>query len=236
MLHQKIEALSPWYQKLDFGNGIITPGRWDAATQASAINAWIDGGIRGKSVTDIGANAGGVGFALSKLGASSVTLVENSELFHRQAKLYIDAITPVGVSALNMSGFKVHTLPKTDIYLWLGLIYHFRHPQLFLDYAASCGGTTHVISTQLMREGNMSMRNRKAAFRDHKSPTMGWEPTTDMFAAMLETAGYTVVQMHATKWNEGWTNDCYAVCTPPEEPKIDQTTVSCVLDAPGNWF
>ncbi|MBO6858489.1 hypothetical protein [Roseibium sp.] len=236
MLHQQIEALKPWYQTLDFGDGVTTPGRWDATAQAQAINSWIDGGVSGKSLTDIGSNAGGVGFAMAKMGASKVHLVENSPLFHKQAELYINAVQPSGVEAHNMSGFKVHTLQQTKIYLWLGLIYHFRHPQLFLDYAASCGGKTHVISTQLMHEGKMSMRNRKAAFRDHKSPTMGWEPTTDMFAAMLETAGYTIVQMHATKWNEGWTNDCYAVCTPPEESQIDQAAVSCVLDAPGNWF
>lgn len=144
---QRIADLGPWFQTLDFGNGILSPGRWHPRQQGAEIAGWIPGAIAGKSLPDVGSNAGGIGIGLAELGASSVTLLEKGERYHRQAELYLQSRSLLPVQAVNGSAFDVHRMDRRDVTLWLVLVYHFRHPQLFLDHAAGCGGDLHVVST-----------------------------------------------------------------------------------------
>lgn len=233
-LSDRVDGLRPWFQTLDFGNGILSPGQWDAQKQAKDIAEWIPGGIEGKSILDVGSNAGGVGITLSELGASNVTLLEKSDLYHRQAELYLEVRDSLSVRAVNGSAFDVHKMERRDVTLWLGLVYHFRHPQLFLDYTASCGGAIHILSTQTARQMDLSMTNRKQKYGNHPSPLLGWEPTRDLFLEMLKLSGYKTIAIHMRSGAE-WTNDFYVVCSPPDRPTCDVEAASRILSGPNIW-
>ncbi|MBB1497428.1 bifunctional 2-polyprenyl-6-hydroxyphenol methylase/3-demethylubiquinol 3-O-methyltransferase UbiG [Paracoccus sp. MC1862] len=231
---QRIADLGPWFQTLDFGNGILSPGRWNPRQQAAEIAGWIPGGIAGKSLLDVGSNAGGIGIGLAELGASGVTLLEKGERYHRQAELYLESRSLLPVQAVNGSAFDVHRMDRRDVTLWLGLVYHFRHPQLFLDYAAGCGGALHVVSTQATDLPDLTMTNRKRKYAENPSPLLGWEPTRELFLKMLALAGYDIISCHQRSGVE-WTNNLYVVCKPPARPVCDLEAASRILGGPGIW-
>lgn len=187
-----------------------------------------------KSFLDVGSNAGGIGVGLAELGASSVTPLEKSDRYHRQAESYPEVDNSLPVRAVNGSAFEVHRMEGKDVTLWLGLVCHFRHPQLFLDYAASCGGELHVISTRATDPQNLAMANRKRKYENNPSPLLGWEPSRELFLKMLTLSGYDIVSCQQRSGIE-WTNNLYVVCKPPAKPVRDVEAASRILSGPGIW-
>ena len=138
-IRYRIEELSPWYHKIDIGNGIITPGR-DYENIWNPIRKLMDTvDYSGKTVLDLGSWDGMWAFEAERRGAKFVvasdTRVQGNEnlLFVKEvtgSKVYPLFNLPVQelVQRLKIVGL----VEKFDIIQHFGILYHLRDPLLSL--------------------------------------------------------------------------------------------------------
>lgn len=135
-LRREADALGPWFHNIDLG-GVWTapdhflgdyPGlKWHRF--ASALPA----DLTGKSVLDIGCNGGFYSIEMKRRGASRVLGLDSDERYLAQARF---AASHLGhdIEFRNLSVYDVGALAERfDVVLFMGVLYHLRHPMLALD-------------------------------------------------------------------------------------------------------
>lgn len=135
-LADRIRALGPWFHNLRI-NGIETApehflGDYPQIKFASFRDA-IPADLRGKSVLDIGCNAGFYSLEMKKRGADRVLGIDTDEHYLRQARFAAE-MEGADVEFLRMPVWDVAALQeKFDLVIFMGVLYHLRHPLLALD-------------------------------------------------------------------------------------------------------
>lgn len=86
-IQKSIEEMGPWYQSIDLGSGLKTPGKGaDIRSKFQPMVSFLPEDLEGKKVLDVGCNAGGLLFEFAKRGAEC-TGVEISQHYIAQANL-----------------------------------------------------------------------------------------------------------------------------------------------------
>lgn len=135
-LKRQIDALSPWFHNLRI-DGIQTApnhflGDYPAFKWAKFQNA-IPDDLQGCSVLDIGCNAGFYSLEMKRRNAGRVVGIDSDAHYLRQAEFAARAIG-VDIEFLQMSVYDVASLnEKFDLVIFMGVLYHLRHPLLALD-------------------------------------------------------------------------------------------------------
>lgn len=218
----EIASLGVWRQRLRFACGVETPGEWDPVMQFAAIKHELPA-LRGKRVIDLGANAGGIGIEVAKEGAI-VTLAEPMQHWRQQAEFYVSHEKPANVSVIDATVHTARYYGPFDVVFCLGLIYHFRHPQLILDELSQWVGETLVISTQVVKGDLHIMKNRRdqLPMRKNDLPLRGWQFTVPLFRDMLYNSGFKDVRVaRSGSAGAGFTNAAYFVCSAGTPVDID---------------
>jgi len=132
------------------GNEIFA-GSWDPRVMFETISR---GGFswHGKTVLEIAANTGGLSVEMARAGAV-VTMTEpdpykNTLNLSRDVLDKIIADEELAITVEERDFFQCRVLPPHDVIVCLGLIYHFRHPQMMLDVLSSMRPGWLFISTQ----------------------------------------------------------------------------------------
>ena len=136
-LRDRIDALGPWFHNINLG-GIWTapdhflgdyPGRKFARFAAA-----LPTDLTGKSVLDIGCNAGFYSVEMKRRGAARVLGIDSDERYLAQARLAAEALAFDDVEFANLSVYDVGALgERFDVVIFMGVLYHLRHPLLALD-------------------------------------------------------------------------------------------------------
>jgi tRNA (mo5U34)-methyltransferase len=135
-IRQKVEALGPWFHNLDL-NGVRTApshflGDYPAVKWRRFASA-IPEDLSGKTVLDIGCNAGFYSMQMKRRGAARVLGLDSSETYLEQAR-FASEVSGLRIEFRRMSVYDIGNLgEKFDIVLFLGVFYHLRHPLLALD-------------------------------------------------------------------------------------------------------
>lgn len=193
------EKLGKWLQAVRVDAELKLPGLWqpelilDALLDGIPANEW-----RGKRVLDIGACNGGLSIELARLGAD-VHGVEPNPVARRQFEFAFRLIREkedLRIRFEDRSLFSIDRSEKYDIVLFLGLVYHFRYPQLVLDYLGSFNARRFIISSQTHKSENLVMLNRKEATPQFygKQVLAGYHPSRPLLKAMIEWAGFQNVR------------------------------------------
>lgn len=224
---KEIELLNPWHQILYFDETIVSPGKWNPQKQFMTLAKYLN--IKDEiTVLDCGANAGGIGFEFAKNGAN-VTNIEINAQYIKQQELFKKYKQKNGELFINKvkickdNVFNAHTYGDFDIVLALGLVYHFRYPQLFLDYFSNLNAKIFIFSSQTIGENDMIMRNR--CLKYNKNKLMGYEPTATLFKKMLELSGFEIKNSFHTNDLE-FTNNFYCICTKKESTCTNPELIS----------
>lgn len=222
-LRQRIDALAPWFHNIDL-NGIQTApdhflGDYPRAKFATFADA-IPADLTGKSVLDIGCNAGFYSVEMKRRGAARVVGIDSDERYLAQARLATEALGFDGIEFRNLDVYQVGALgERFDLVIFMGVLYHLRHPLLALDLIRE-----HVAGDlllfQTMQQGSNEIAevpenhpffvpgtwDKPAYFDDPAYPklhfierryaddwTNWWAPNRAASAAMLRAAGFDLL-------------------------------------------
>jgi tRNA (mo5U34)-methyltransferase len=228
-LHEEIRELGPWFHNLHLPDGSQTaPGHQLGdfpSFKWKAIAPFFPERMEGKTVLDIGCNAGFYSIELARRGAR-VTAIDVDEHYLAQARWAANVFqVQERVEFSNMQVYELARLDrKWDIVLFLGVFYHLRYPLLGLDVVSRCVGKTLVFQSMTMpgQSGdfvvpeNASLESReclaaepwpKMAFIEKKlagDRTNWWAPNATCVEAMLRTSGMRIVRQpaHEIYWCE----------------------------------
>jgi tRNA (mo5U34)-methyltransferase len=212
-----IGDMGPWFHNVHLPDGRQTapdhplgdyPGyKW------KALEAHFPDRLDGRTVLDIGCNAGYFSVELARLGAR-VTAIDHDPHYLRQAAWVRDAFglgNRMHVREGDVYGLAV-TAERFDIVLFLGVFYHLRHPLLGLDLAAAACSDMLLVQSLAKAgasgsaggEGDPGFLGRdrlrddgwpSMSFVEHElagDPTNWWVPNPSGLHAMVRSAGYDV--------------------------------------------
>jgi tRNA (mo5U34)-methyltransferase len=222
-LRAEVAALAPWFHNIDLGHGIATAPdhflgdypRFKYARFADALPA----DLTGKTVLDIGCNAGFYSVEMARRGAARVLGIDSDDRYLRQARLATKALGFPDVEFRNLSVYDVGALgERFDLVIFMGVLYHLRHPLLALDLIrAHVAGD--LLLFQTMQQGSHAgwtpiedhpfhvpgTFDPPAFFDDPAYPklhfierqfagdwTNWWAPNRACSEAMLRAAGFTI--------------------------------------------
>ena len=137
-LRERIDALAPWFHNIDLGSGVGTaPDHFLGDYPASKFERFagaIPADLTGKTVLDIGCNAGFYSVEMKRRGASRVLGIDSDERYLAQARLATETLGFDGVEFANLSVYDVGAIgERFDLVIFMGVLYHLRHPLLALD-------------------------------------------------------------------------------------------------------
>lgn len=189
-----------WWHRIDLGNGITTPGRDDSLTKLGQIK--LPQSLEGLTVLDIGAWDGYFSYECERRGAKRVVALDKFvwncpeigkrgfELAHRALGSKVEDIE---LEVLDISPERVGVF---DLVLFLGVLYHMRHPLLALERAASVTKRQLIVETFV----DMNEHDRPAlAFYPGDEcagdPTNWFGPNRAAVEAMLKVVGFRKVEL-----------------------------------------
>ncbi len=137
-LRDEVERLAPWFHNIDLGGGLVTApdhflGDYPQFKFARFADA-LPTDLAGKSVLDIGCNAGFYSVEMKRRGAGRVLGIDADDRYLEQARLVTGALGFDDVEFRKLDVYDVGALgEKFDVVIFMGVLYHLRHPLLALD-------------------------------------------------------------------------------------------------------
>lgn len=215
-LQQRIDALSPWFHNLELG-GIWTAPHHPLGNYPGSHWRYFEHAIppdlTGKSVLDIGCNGGFYSIEMKRRGASRVVAADFDERYLEQARLAAEACE-VDIEFRKLSVYDVASLgEKFDVVLFMGVLYHLRHPLLALDLIHEHVAGDLMIFHSLLRGSMQTFPveddypfSEQGVFgqegfplmhfiekRYAGDPTNWWIPNRACVEAMLRSAGFEIL-------------------------------------------
>ncbi|MFC3631227.1 TIGR04290 family methyltransferase [Paracoccus angustae] len=134
---QKAEGLGPWFQNLDLCGVATAPGHFLGDYPADKFARFahlVPEDLTGKSVLDIGCNAGFYSFEMRRRGAARVLGIDTDARYLAQARFAAEVLDMSGVEFRQTGVYDVGALgERFDLVIFMGVLYHLRHPLLALD-------------------------------------------------------------------------------------------------------
>ena len=215
-VRRRIEELGPWFQNMEL-NGVWTApehflGDYPREKFRRFAHA-IPVDLTGKTVLDIGCNAGFYSFEMKRRGADRVVGIDFDEKYLAQARFAAE-VSGVEIEFRKMSVFDVAGLEEMfDIVIFMGVLYHLRHPLLALDLLYENVVKDTLIFQSLLRGSKEVLpldadydfweneifdeeASPKMHFIEHRfaqDPTNWWIPNRACVEAMLRSAGFEII-------------------------------------------
>src|SRR4051794_10108242 len=135
-IRTRVEALGPWFHNLDLGGVRTAPAHFLGDYPAVKWQRFADAispDLSGRTVLDIGCNAGFYSIEMKRRGAARVLGIDSDDYYLDQARFAAE-VNEMDIAFRNLSVYDVAMLgEKFDIVLFMGVLYHLRHPLLALD-------------------------------------------------------------------------------------------------------
>jgi tRNA (mo5U34)-methyltransferase len=237
-IEERIHALGPWFHNLRL-RGIQTApnhflGDYPEVKFANFRDA-IPADMTGKTVLDIGCNAGFYSLEMKRRGASRVLGIDTDEHYLRQARFAAD-IEEIDVEFRRMAIWDIAALgERFDLVIFMGVLYHLRHPLLALDLIHE-HVARDLMLFQSMQRGSREIVtvnrdydfNAKALFDEPGYPKMHfiehsyshdetnwWVPNLACVEAMLRSSGFRI---DAQPEDEVYLCRWQPIAVPPDGP------------------
>ena len=198
---QERVAAHRWYHSIDLGNGLVTRGIDDTPLRLARVQ--LPASLAGRTVLDIGAWDGFFSFESERRGAARVVAADYYSWhgggwgakagFELAREALGSRVEDVDVDVMDISPERLGTF---DVVLFLGVLYHLRHPLLALEKIAAVTNGLLILETvvDLVGLGRPAM-----AFYPGRElnadPTNWWGPNHAAVVAMLQTVGFDDVQV-----------------------------------------
>lgn len=190
-----------WYHTIELPGGILTPGRDDTRTRLAQIH--MPENLNGMSVLDVGAWDGFFSFEAERRGADRVLATDDfcwtgagwgsKEGFLLAREALSSGVQDLQIDVLDLSPERTGTF---DLVLFLGVLYHMRHPILALEKVFSVTKKQLILDTEIDLIG--CSRPAMAFYPDkelNNDPTNWWGPNPAAVIAALKVVGFRDVRI-----------------------------------------
>jgi tRNA (mo5U34)-methyltransferase len=214
-----LERLRPWFHRIDLGGGLYTKtesvmgepvdhpaGPWQT------IGRCLPADLSGKSVLDVGCNAGFYAIEAKRRGAARVLGVDGQRQHVRQAVFVRKALgLDIEYRRMNVYELTRERVGQFDFTLALGLIYHLKHLVLALENLYEVTRELLVVETAVMPPertpesfthplGAAEMRLHPLAYVENpsgaKEQVFNWFlPGVESLKALLRSTGFAEVEV-----------------------------------------
>jgi tRNA (mo5U34)-methyltransferase len=215
-IRERVRALGPWFHNLDLMGVRTAPdhflGDYPMVKWRRFAHA-IPADLSGKTVLDIGCNAGFYAMEMQRRGAARVLGIDFDADYLAQARFAAE-VTDLDIEYRRLSVYDVGALgERFDIVLFIGVLYHLRHPLLALDlihehvardllvFQSMQRGSEHVLpleddyeftETAIFHESGYPKLQFVERSYAH-DPTNWWVPNRACTEAMLRSAGFLIL-------------------------------------------
>lgn len=209
-LRREVEQIT-WYHRIDLGDGVVTPGKYDPRPVLHRIGLPAD--LTGRSVLDVGAYDGFFSFEAERRGADRVVATDWYEWggpgggsqrgFEVARRALSSHVQDVEVDVPDLSPDRLGTF---DLVLFLGVLYHLRDPVSALERVAAMSQRELIVEgvCSLMWLPVPAARLFPGRWLDGEESNW-WALNTAAVAGLLRSFGFTDVRLHArTPRREIW--------------------------------
>ena len=214
-IRRRAEALGPWFHNLDLKGVRTAPehflGDYPAVKWRGFAHA-IPRDLTGMSVLDIGCNGGFYAMEMKRRGAARVLGIDSDADYLAQARFAAE-VEGLEIEFRALSVYDLGALgERFDLVLFMGVLYHLRHPLLALDLIHEHAARDLLVFQSMQRGAaeveplqedydfhETSQFDRpgypKLHFVEHRyarDPTNWWVPNRACAEAMLRSAGFEI--------------------------------------------
>jgi tRNA (mo5U34)-methyltransferase len=214
-IRARVEELGKWFHNMDLQGVQTAPdhflGDYPRSKWKSFANA-IPSDLSGRTVLDIGCNAGFYSIEMKRRRADRVVAIDFDERYLAQARFAAE-VCEADIEFQQLSVYDVAKLgEKFDIVLFMGVLYHLRHPLLAIDLIHEHVARDLLIFQSMQRGSDdvdpvkddydfwqTEMFTRpgfpRMYFIEKKyagDPTNWWIPNRACTEAMLRSAGFDI--------------------------------------------
>lgn len=215
-IQARVRKLGPWFHNMNLGGVQTAPdhflGNYPEIKWRSFAHA-IPADLTGKTVLDVGCNGGFYSIEMKRRGADRVVAMDTDEDYLAQARFAAD-VSGAEVEFRKLSVYEVKKLKERfDLVLFLGVLYHLRHPLLALDLLHDYAVRDQMVF-QCLQRGSKQVAplhedypfEERAVFEqdgyplayfvEHRyshDPTNWWIPNTACVEAILRSSGFRIV-------------------------------------------
>jgi tRNA (mo5U34)-methyltransferase len=147
-LRAQVEAEDYWFQQVDLGDGVVTPGWSNPLTEKLPFFGLPDD-MSGMRVLDIGCCEGFFSFEAERRGAEDVVAIDS---FPESIRRFNICRSALGSKANGYLASVYDLNPKNfgtfDLVMYFGVLYHLRHPLLSLQKIATVATGTLLMQTR----------------------------------------------------------------------------------------
>jgi len=207
-LLERAQAIDWWHSGIDLGDGIITYGRSrpqdnllpflglpDDLTDVTVLDVCTWDGYMAFECETRGARVTAVdSFAWDKSNSATITgwHTTGRDGFDLARMARKSRVKPVHCDVLDLDVKKLGTF---DIVLFLGVLYHMRHPLLALEKVAPLVGDLLILETHLdMTDSDVPAMRFYPGDEVNDDPTNWWGPNIACVEAMLHDVGFAHVE------------------------------------------
>jgi tRNA (mo5U34)-methyltransferase len=211
----RISELGDWFHNMDLGGVRTAPNHFLGDYPACKWHTFqhaIPADLKGKTVLDIGCNAGFYSIQMKQRGASRVVAIDSDPGYLAQARFAAD-VTRADIEFHQLDVYNVGDLrEKFDVVIFMGVLYHLRHPLLALDllhehvvkdvliFQSLMRGSRNIVPVEddypfsetriFDRPGYPVMHFVEHSYSN--DPTNWWIPNRACVEAMLRSSGFDI--------------------------------------------
>lgn len=215
-IERRVRELGNWFQNLNLRGVQTAPqhflGDYPACKWQHFADA-IPRDLSGKTVLDIGCNAGFYSIEMKRRGAARVVAIDVDDDYLAQARFAAE-ISETPIEFRKLSIYQIAELREQfDIVLFMGVLYHLRYPLLALDLLHEHAVKNLLVFQSLLR-GSREIAPLQTDypfwetgifdqpgypvmhFVEHRyshDPTNWWIPNRACAEAMLRSAGFEIL-------------------------------------------
>jgi tRNA (mo5U34)-methyltransferase len=216
-IRRRVHELGPWFHNMNLGVIWTAPEHFlgdypNVKWQRFATALPAD--LRGRTVLDIGCNAGFYAIEMKRRGADRVVAIDSDPDYLAQARFAAE-VQRAEIELRQLSVYDVAKLgERFDLVLFMGVLYHLRHPLLALDLIHE-HVAKDLLVFQSMQRGSAEVEPLaedypfvdvqafdrpgypKLHFIEHRysgDPTNWWVPNRACVEAMLRSAGFDILE------------------------------------------
>ncbi|HYO82016.1 MAG TPA: TIGR04290 family methyltransferase [Bryobacteraceae bacterium] len=213
----KVKELGSWFHNINLGGVQTAPDHFLGdypAVKWKGFSHAIPADLTGKSVLDIGCNAGFYSLEMKRRGAARVLGVDSDDDYLAQAR-YAAEVSGLDIEYRRMNVYDLSTLgERFDVVLFMGVLYHLRHPLLALDILHD-HVTSDVLVFQSMQRGSPDVATLEEDYHFWETEifdkpdfpkmffveknysgdwTNWWIPNRACVEAMLRSSGFDIIE------------------------------------------